>query len=190
MDTQFTITSSPTMQVKEAADEREHLAKTAAADLLLISDDRGPHWRAVEHAEEALSRVDAQAMHTVQDLDAQNDARGREIARLRAAASAWPTVAALSVWLDENNGSGPHETAMRLMKLSEEVGEVMQAFIGLQGQNPRKGVTHTEADVADELCDVIVTAMVALHQFAPDPAGHFAGKLRKIADRVNVQAPQ
>lgn len=73
------------MQAKEAADEREHLARTAAADRALISDDAGPHWRAVEHAEEILAFKDADALCAVQDLDTQNDARGREIARLRAA---------------------------------------------------------------------------------------------------------
>nr|WP_035797382.1 MazG-like family protein [Kitasatospora mediocidica] len=105
-----------------------------------------------------------------------------------AADTTWPTVAALVAWLNESNGRGPHETAMRLLKLAEEVGEVSQAYIGLQGQNPRKGQTHTEADVADELCDVVVTAMVALHSFAQDPAQHFAAKIQRIADRVNVKA--
>ncbi|MBC3839456.1 hypothetical protein GXW82_02240 [Streptacidiphilus sp. 4-A2] len=98
----------------------------------------------------------------------------------------WPTITALTAWLDGSNGGSEHETAMRLMKLAEETGEVMQAYIGMTGQNPRKGVTHTATDVADELCDVIVTAMVALCRFTDDPNAHFAGKLRRIADRVNL----
>jgi hypothetical protein len=80
----WTITSSPAMQAAETAAELAHLAQTAATDQALIGDDAGPHWRAVEHAEEVLSRVDATAMCTVQELDEQNDARGREIRRLRA----------------------------------------------------------------------------------------------------------
>ncbi|MGW7001348.1 MazG-like family protein [Streptomyces sp. NPDC054933] len=96
----------------------------------------------------------------------------------------WPTIADLVSWLDGENGRSDHETAMRLMKLSEEAGEVMQAYIGMTGQNPRKGVTHTEADVADELCDVIVTAAVALHLFSDDPAGHLGRKVAKIAARA------
>lgn len=83
-DTEWTITSSPAMQAVEAAAELEHLASTADADRKLIGDDQGPHWQAVEHAEEVLSRHDATALCTVQDLDRQNDARGREISRLRA----------------------------------------------------------------------------------------------------------
>lgn len=98
----------------------------------------------------------------------------------------WPTIAALTEWLDEANGRDPHQTAMRLMKLSEEVGEVTEAYIGMVGQNPRKGVTHSASDVADELCDVIVTAMVALGSFADDPEQHLATKLAKIAARVGV----
>lgn len=102
--------------------------------------------------------------------------------------STWSTIAALVAWLDESNGTGPHETAMRLLKLGEEVGEVSQAYIGATGQNPRKGTTHSAGDVADELCDVIVTAMVALHSFVDDPAQHFGEKIQRIAARVNVQA--
>jgi NTP pyrophosphatase (non-canonical NTP hydrolase) len=67
---------------------------------------------------------------------------------------------------------------MRLLKLSEEVGEVMQAYIGMTGQNPRKGVTHSRDDVAAELCDVILTAMTALHSFAEDPEATFTDVVR------------
>jgi NTP pyrophosphatase (non-canonical NTP hydrolase) len=102
----------------------------------------------------------------------------------------WKTIRQLVAWLDEANGTGEHETAMRLMKLGEEAGEVMRAYIGLQGQNPRKGVTHTKADVADELCDVIVTAMVALHGFTPDPEQHLAAKIQRIAERSAAHANQ
>lgn len=102
----------------------------------------------------------------------------------------WTTIRRLVEWLDTANTRSPHETAMRLMKLSEETGEVMQAYIGATGQNPRKGLTHSRADVADELCDVIVTAMVALHSFTPDPAGHFTEKIHRIAARVGVHTEE
>lgn len=98
------------------------------------------------------------------------------------------TIARLAAWLDQSNGTSDHETAMRLMKLSEEVGEVTEAYIGMVGQNPRKGVTHTASDVADELCDVIVTALVALHRFSGDPEKHFHAKLQRIADRAAVSS--
>lgn len=104
-------------------------------------------------------------------------------AQTPAPAGPWATISKLVAWLDHANGGGPHETAMRLLKLTEEVGEVSQAYAGLLGQNPRKGQTHTETDVADELCDVIVTAMVALHGFTDDPEKHLATKIQAIADR-------
>jgi NTP pyrophosphatase (non-canonical NTP hydrolase) len=97
------------------------------------------------------------------------------------AADPWPTIARLTAWLDDRNGSSTHEATMRLLKVQEEAGEVAAAWIGVTGQNPRKGVTHTPGDVADELCDVIVAAMVALATLKADPAGHFAAKVQQIA---------
>lgn len=102
----------------------------------------------------------------------------------------WAAVRRLVEWLDSANGHGEHETAMRLMKLAEESGEVMQAYIGATGQNPRKGRTHTYEDVADELCDVILTAAIALHRFSDDPAGLFDDRVRRIARRSLPPAPE
>jgi NTP pyrophosphatase (non-canonical NTP hydrolase) len=88
-------------------------------------------------------------------------------------------------WLDRQNGRSQHEISMRLLKLVEESGEVAQAYIGSVGQNPRKGVTHTRADVADELCDVIITAMVAIVSVADgNPDDILAAKLAKVAERA------
>lgn len=98
----------------------------------------------------------------------------------------WATIQGLVDWLDAANGRSQDEITLRLLKLSEEVGEVSQAWIGVAGQNPRKGVTHTREDVADELCDVIVTAAVALTSLLADPAGHLNAKLAKIAARSGV----
>lgn len=85
--------------------------------------------------------------------------------------STWRNVDFLVRWLDARNPRTEHELACRVMKLGEETGEVVAAYIGMTGQNPRKGVTGTVEDVADELCDVIVTAMVALRTFTGDEAG-------------------
>lgn len=56
----------------------------------------------------------------------------------------------------------------RTAKLMEECGEVMEAVIGYTGDNPRKGKTHTIEDVQSELCDVILTALCALHTTTHD----------------------
>lgn len=96
----------------------------------------------------------------------------------------WSTIRGLVDWLDVRNGRSDHEIAMRLMKITEEAGEVAQAYAGVHGQNPRKGITHTRADVQDELCDVIVTAAVALASIADGPEDVLTAKLAKIANRA------
>lgn len=95
----------------------------------------------------------------------------------------WHTIRDLVAWLDHENGRSRQEITLRLLKITEEAGEAAQAWIGVMGQNPRKGFTHTLPDVADELCDVIVTAAVALASIVDDPAGHLDAKLAKIAAR-------
>jgi hypothetical protein len=74
----------------------------------------------------------------------------------------WDHVARTVAWLDAANGRGPHETAMRVMKIAEESGEAVAAYIGLAGANPRKGVTAGPGDLAGELCDVVLAALIAL----------------------------
>src|SRR4051794_41799552 len=74
----------------------------------------------------------------------------------------WDHVARTVAWLDAANGSGPHEIAVRVMKIAEETGEAVSAYIGLTGQNPRKGVTADPDDPAAELCDGVLASLVAL----------------------------
>jgi len=96
----------------------------------------------------------------------------------------WDTVDRLVEWLDRSSALPPEtDKLLRLLKLSEEVGEVAQAVIGVTGQNPRKGVTHTWDDVTAELCDVILTAMVALTTVTPDARAVFAQRLDHVAIR-------
>ncbi|MEQ8146215.1 MazG-like family protein [Streptomyces sp. OP7] len=59
-------------------------------------------------------------------------------------AGLWESIDGLCGWLDANSPvDGPERLLMRVLKLSEEVGEVAQALVGVTGQNPRKGVTHS-----------------------------------------------
>ena len=51
----------------------------------------------------------------------------------------WRHVATLVAWLDAANPRTDHEIACRVMKLAEETGEAVAAYIGMTGQNPRKG---------------------------------------------------
>lgn len=100
----------------------------------------------------------------------------------------WATIQGLAAWLDQRNGHDQQEITLRLLKLTEEVGEVAQAWIGVTGQNPRKGVTHTMPQVQDELCDVIVTAAVALASIVGNPDYVLNQKLAKIAARSGENA--
>lgn len=96
----------------------------------------------------------------------------------------WTTVDALWKWLEADQPVGGREgLLLRMLKLSEEVGEVAEAVIGATGQNPRKGVTHTWDDVEAELCDVVITAMVALRTLTPEAREVFGRHLARVAGR-------
>ncbi|MEY9966279.1 NTP pyrophosphatase (non-canonical NTP hydrolase) [Streptacidiphilus sp. MAP12-16] len=97
---------------------------------------------------------------------------------------AWNTIGRLVDWLDRGSEL-PEETKtlLQILKITEEAGEVAEAVIGATGQNPRKGYSHTWEDVQNELCDVIVTAMVALTRVNPDARSVFAANLDRIAAR-------
>ncbi|SJM58072.1 MazG-like family protein [Gulosibacter sp. 10] len=91
-------------------------------------------------------------------------------------------IAELSRWIDESNAGRDPEAATwaRLAKITEEAGEVVAAHIGATGQNPRKGVTHTRADVEEELLDVALTALAALEHLR----GHDARSLELLDDKL------
>ncbi|WP_246150282.1 MazG-like family protein [Streptomyces qinzhouensis] len=105
-------------------------------------------------------------------------------------ATIWPTVDRLRIWLDAAcDRPAEQELLLRVLKLAEEVGETAQAVIGASGQNPRKGHSHTWRDVESELCDVVLTAMVALRTLTPDAERIFAEHVRKVAERSLSPAP-
>jgi NTP pyrophosphatase (non-canonical NTP hydrolase) len=97
----------------------------------------------------------------------------------------WSSIDALWTWLESNRPQDAPEdpTLVRVLKLSEEVGEVAQAVIGATGRNPRKGVTHTWDDVQAELCDVVITALVALRTLTPDTQEVFTHHLARVTRR-------
>jgi NTP pyrophosphatase (non-canonical NTP hydrolase) len=98
---------------------------------------------------------------------------------------AWDIIGEITSRLDARSAL-PAETEklLRIMKLTEEAGEVTQAVIGVMGQNPRKGITHSWDDVHAELCDVMFTAMVALTTLTPDAPKIFDAHLARVADRA------
>lgn len=93
-------------------------------------------------------------------------------------------LADLSQWIDDANlAAGRNPEALtwgRLAKLQEEAGEVVAAFIGVTGQNPRKGITHTMDNVQDEVLDVIITGLAALEHLT----GNRGDALQMLFERV------
>ncbi|MFK3982202.1 hypothetical protein ACI2K4_17715 [Micromonospora sp. NPDC050397] len=80
----------------------------------------------------------------------------------------WAAVRACRTALDEANGLDRQELTCRVLKVAEEAGEAAGAWIGVLGQNPRKGVTHTPAEVAGELADVALAALIAIESLGFD----------------------
>jgi NTP pyrophosphatase (non-canonical NTP hydrolase) len=108
-------------------------------------------------------------------LDSLRAARERFDARLASGTSGpgergdlFADVADITAWLDTSNPPSPHEDSMRVLKLVEEAGEAAAAYLGMVGQNPRKGITHTLEDLLAELADVAITALCAIQHFTQD----------------------
>lgn len=114
-------------------------------------------------------------------------------------------IEAINGWLDAANANAhtAGDDPMRVLKVSEEIGEFIEAlimangraaaaYIGVTGQNPRKGKTHTMADVTAELADIAVTALCAIQHFAGNKTitrGIMASKISAIMARANITGP-
>lgn len=102
-------------------------------------------------------------------------------------------LAALSDWVDDSPANAARDrearTWGRLAKVSEECGEVIQAYIGATGQNPRKGRTHTIDDVVKELLDVAVTALAAVEHLIDDQGASvdlLAAHVQWLCERAGI----
>lgn len=102
----------------------------------------------------------------------------------------WNDIAAINAWLDSSVPPGlssAHDDAMRIMKIGEEMGEAIQAYIGVVGQNPRKGVESTMGAVLMELADCAITALCAIQHFTQNTAytrGIVASKVTSVLSRI------
>lgn len=95
----------------------------------------------------------------------------------------------VSEWLDNAPANAARDpearTWGRLAKVAEEAAEVISAYIGVTGQNPRKGATDTMDHVAEELLDVALTALAAHAHIRPDKSpvraleAHIAGRMAR-----------
>ncbi|GIH04520.1 hypothetical protein Rhe02_25870 [Rhizocola hellebori] len=89
-------------------------------------------------------------------------------------------------WLDSHHGNDRQQQTLRILKVTEEAGEVAQAWIGFIGQNPRKGITHTDREVADELADVALTALVAIESLGFDAQEVLSACATKVLMRLDL----
>lgn len=96
----------------------------------------------------------------------------------------WTDIEHLWTWLDTHRPlDGPEALLLRILKLSEEVGEVAEAVIGATGQNPRKGSSHTWEDVQAELCDVVITTLVVLRTLTPEAREVLTEHVGRVRER-------
>ena len=89
--------------------------------------------------------------------------------------------------LHAHHGDVPAE--IRLLKLTEEVGEAAEAFIGMNGLNTRKGVCRTRDDLLAELADVIITAAVAMTGITGETGQarrHLDQRLATVTERARL----
>ena len=77
-----------------------------------------------------------------------------------------------------------HIRTIQMIKLATEVGEALQEFEGTHDYNPRKGTYGSDEKVAQELGDVIGTAMVSLFLFCSDPEKVSEDTVEKFHSRV------
>lgn len=73
-------------------------------------------------------------------------------------------------------------THLQVLKLSEEAGEAAAAYIGWTG-NPRPGKESTRDDFIKEVCDVALTAMVALENIGEDSRQRIAERAADVRRR-------
>ncbi|WP_019549316.1 MazG-like family protein [Streptomyces sulphureus] len=103
-------------------------------------------------------------------------------------ANTWTSIDKLRQWLDDEAAPAAEQDRrlLRVLKIGEEYGEVAEALHGALAANPRKGSSHTWDDVEKELCDVIVTSMVALASITSDGHQVFDDRLDHLIERVGL----
>lgn len=96
-------------------------------------------------------------------------------------------VRAIVAWLDDHNGRNDMEISSRILKIGEEFGEAANAWIGALGQNPRKKYYATDDDVVNELADVAITALVAIHSLNRVPSLSLFRRIESVVDRIETE---
>ena len=85
-------------------------------------------------------------------------------------------------------GEHPWSVSTFLHQMAAEMGEVNEAYIGLHGLNPRKGVTHSQAQFLDEAADVAATAL-ALIRFVTGSTDAMRAVVEANLDKAFARIP-
>jgi NTP pyrophosphatase (non-canonical NTP hydrolase) len=77
-------------------------------------------------------------------------------------------------WLDEDipdfiKDQPLAQDLFRIIKLAEESGELVDAFTGVKGANPRKGFYDSPEHFLEEGADVLLTALYMINHFTKNP---------------------
>ena len=98
----------------------------------------------------------------------------------------------LSAWLNDSYPTDLHREAIdwrRMQKMASEVGEALDAYSGMIGENPRKGITHGFNDVLGEVADVALTAIGILAHFGViSPTDFLRDRAVYVLERVGLDA--
>lgn len=100
----------------------------------------------------------------------------------------WNGIEEIHEWLNLNPAEHSDPVLWQVLKITEELGEVAQELIACAGQNPRKPKVDRDSawdKVIDELCDVVVTSMVALRRATPYASDRLQEHMIRILERIN-----
>jgi NTP pyrophosphatase (non-canonical NTP hydrolase) len=109
----------------------------------------------------------------------------------------WLAIHAIDRWLDsavseEYIRQPLAQDWARIGKVIEELGESIRALIGYTGQNPRKGFTHSQEDMLEELADSAITAILGMQHFTKNTSTTrliIMDKIKAIERRVPNRVP-
>lgn len=87
--------------------------------------------------------------------------------------------------LDGLDQSSRYAEMMRVAKVAEETGEAMEAVIAYHNVNPRKGRGSID-NVIKELCDVALTAKVAVESFGFSAELELEKREREVLERLRA----
>lgn len=101
-------------------------------------------------------------------------------------------LATVDTWLDQYVGQTYKDQPLaqdyaRMLKIAEEYGEVVNAWIIHTGQNPRKPQQDMMPEILGELADVVCTALLCIQHFTKDQTvtgAVLVDKVRAIGQRA------